>query len=310
MKSIKAIIFISLFAITACSTSSDEDIATIMDVKTFNVEMPQSLYDDFNNITRALPITSTENGVYSLNYEFQQQDKIVVFPKISGARALDWQVKELSADRKNASFETIAWSLKEGQTYTAFFPYSENLLNHGDFRSITLDYSNQSVPRAYKKNDTFAYLNKYDYLYAMPTTPLNGQCSFVLKRLNYVLILKLDKIDGSKTYTKLEIKSKNGQPFVLKKNINTETGELSNATSPTNIMEMSLEYITPIMSSSGTSYYAWVGIAMPTPTTIPSGGLDVVLYDNSGVTYKGEIITTADWNLKAAMHSALVVTFK
>lgn len=278
---IKKILFTgcTIILMTACSSDQipTEDIEGI---KIANAILPQIEIVNSEPTTRINTELEIVNGFYNPIYKYQGNEEIVVFP--SEGRALDWHIHEITSDGLHASFITEAWALREGATYTAFLPYSYEVINNGSNKAVAIDYTGQTVPKAYAKGETIDYLSEYDFQYALPITPANGKATFIFSRINAMLYLKVPYQNAGEQYTKLEIVLPEGSTeFTLKGSVNLLSGTVT-ATETSKTFSIKLDNVYGAVNSKGNLTGCYVGMWI-SPIKLPAG-TTVKLYGNVSTT--------------------------
>lgn len=265
----KKILFYVCAVISIAACSSEELSEEVKGIKIANASIPQIKVIELDAPTRTSAELTKDNGYLYVKFGYVGNEKIVVFPNIG--RPLDWSMKSLSSDKLNATFTTDAWALREGATYTAFQPYSDKVINEGTNTAVAVDYTGQSIPKAYLQTQEIDYLSEYDFQYAKPLTPTNGTAAFTFNRINSMLYLKVPYQNAGEQYTKLEIvipENKNAK-FTLKGNINLLSGNLT-ATETSKSFSIELQNIYGTVNSNGKLTGCYIAMWLA-PMTIPAG---------------------------------------
>lgn len=168
---IKAISFVSLFAIFACS--EDAIVEHTLDNGVINKVSITGA--DFKNEdgTRS----SVSIGESGATFTWSENDTVGIFPN-KGSQA-EFAMSE-GVGTQIATFSGGGWALKSSATYSAYYPY--NFYNR-DMTKIPVSYVGQTQ----KGNNNTDHIGAYDFMAASVATPSNGAVAFGMQHLGALL---------------------------------------------------------------------------------------------------------------------------
>ena len=156
------------------------------DMQEVELEQPQLLKqivmttEDFQPETGSRTLYQIADGAVKCTWAandtvgvFPNEGMQTSFPMISGAGT------------KNATFNGGGWALKDGSTYSAYYPFIGNM--YLDRNAVPVSYAGQTQAG----NGSMAHLGAYDYMVATPVAPEFGSAKFMFKHLSALVQLKL-----------------------------------------------------------------------------------------------------------------------
>ncbi|MBR5576114.1 MAG: leucine-rich repeat protein [Bacteroidaceae bacterium] len=176
---IKAISFVSLFAIFACS--EDAIVEHTLDNGVINKVSITGA--DFKNEdgTRS----SVSIGESGASFTWSENDTVGIFPN-KGSQA-EFAMSE-GVGTQTATFSGGGWALKSSATYSAYYPY--NFYNR-DMTKIPVSYVGQTQ----NGNNNTDHIGAYDFMAASVATPSNGAVAFDMQHLGCLVQLKIDLLE-------------------------------------------------------------------------------------------------------------------
>lgn len=187
----KRILFIGLsglLLLTACNHTTEETLSD--EVK--HVVIGANDFKTEKNSRTNLTISSG-GAVFS----WAEKDTVGIFPN-DGAQV--YFPMEEGAGTKTASFTGGGWALKNGYTYSAYYPFIGNY--YVDKGHLPLLYTGQEQIG----NASTVHLGGYDYMAARPTAPRGGYVNFQFDHLNSLLQMRL-VVPVVATFTSLTLNS-------------------------------------------------------------------------------------------------------
>ena len=176
---IKAISFVSLFAIFACS--EDAIVEHTLDNGVINKVSITGA--DFKNEdgTRS----SVSIGESGASFTWSENDTVGIFPN-KGSQA-EFAMSE-GVGTQTATFSGGGWALKSSATYSAYYPY--NFYNR-DMTKIPVSYVGQTQ----NGNNNTDHIGAYDFMAASVATPSNGAVAFDMQHLGCLVQLRIDLLE-------------------------------------------------------------------------------------------------------------------
>lgn len=204
-------IFLSVLFLAALASCTDETSLFLEEdliekvsfvVKDYEVGMPMTR----SSLSSALKITWAEN------------DKIGVFP--TKGDQISFQILPDHSGQNHATFDSGGWALRQNYTYAAYYPYSvDNTTYSRTAEAIPFSY----IGQAQSENDNTAHIGKYDYMYAISTSPTAGVAEFSFNHYGCLLNIPVS-VPLSGTYTNLRIATEEAW-LISEASININTGE-------------------------------------------------------------------------------------
>lgn len=203
-------------------------------------------------------------------FSWAEKDTVGIFPN-EGAQVY-FPMKE-GAGTKTATFSGGGWALKNGSTYSAYYPFIGDY--YIDKENLPLDYTGQEQIG----NASTAHLGAYDFMAAPPTSPSWGSVNFKFTHLGSLMQIRLT-IPAIGAFTTLALKSV--EPIF------TTTAKLGFAnrnytftsTKIDNKLTLKLSEIETSAEGQQCTFYL-----MAAPTNMLGNSVRVCLYDSNGKVY-------------------------
>ena len=193
-KIIKALSFVSLFAVFACS----EDVVNENTLSNGVINKISITGADFMSAdaTRS-SVTIGEDGA---SFAWSENDTIGIFPN-HGSQA-EFAMSE-GAGTQTATFSGGGWALKSSATYSAYYPYD---FYNRDMTKIPVSYEGQTQ----NGNNNTDHIGAYDFMAASVATPDNGAVAFDMQHIGSLVMLQTD-LDEAKTLTSVTLSAENAE---------------------------------------------------------------------------------------------------
>lgn len=193
-KIIKALSFVSLFAVFACS----EDVVVENNLSNGVINEISITGTDFMSAdgTRS----SVSIGEKGANFAWSENDTIGIFPN-QGSQA-EFAMSE-GAGTQTATFSGGGWALKASATYSAYYPYD---FYNRDMTKIPVSYAGQTQ----NGNNNTDHIGAYDFMAASVATPSNGAVSFAMQHMGALVMLQTD-LDEAKTLTSVTLSAEDAE---------------------------------------------------------------------------------------------------
>lgn len=173
----KSLTFIMLLAAVSCAKEQGQ-VAPEPPLNDSPVQAPvQATADNFKDGNLSTKTVISQSGTNPPTFAWKSGDVIGVVPADGKTYQTNFEVKEISSDPKQASFDGGEWALKSGRSYTSYYPCQRLAAISGD----ELDFS--FLGQEQKANDNLEHLGKYDYMYASAVTPVDNKLNFSFKHL-------------------------------------------------------------------------------------------------------------------------------
>lgn len=221
--------------------------------------------------TVALPAPTrssiSDKGVFA----WTEGDVIGVVPCDDRTIQTNFVLYSISEDAHRASFDGGAWALKEGSSYSAYYPFKAVALTSASTMKVPFWGQKQVA------NNSLAHLGAYDYLYAEPVVATADKVVFNFRHKASLFRLRLNVSDGA-VYKKLTVKAPDAI-FAQDADFNVADGTFKAGTmAPT----MNLE-LDNISVSAGSELTAWL-MVLPNAQS-RYAAITVELTDNAGNRY-------------------------
>ena len=187
-KIIKALSFVSLFAVFACS----EDVVVENTLSNGVINKISITGTDFMSAdgTRS-SVSIGENGA---DFAWSENDTIGIFPNTGDQ--VSFAMSE-GAGTQTATFSGGGWALKSSATYSAYYPYD---FYNRNMTKIPVSYEGQTQ----NGNNNTDHIGAYDFMAASVATPSNGAVSFAMQHMGALVMLQTD-LDEAKTLTSVTL---------------------------------------------------------------------------------------------------------
>lgn len=129
------------------------------------VNVPDWIWEDEEDASTRTTITPTSTG---MSFAWKEGDQIAIYASESMA---NFRIKDISDDPSWASFDGGGFSLTEGETYNAFYPYNPALTDKTD---VWWSYEGQTQ----SANGSTEHLGKYDYMTSRTTATGSNEAEF------------------------------------------------------------------------------------------------------------------------------------
>ena len=289
-KIIKALSFVSLFAVFACS----EDVVVENTLSNGVINKISITGADFMSAdgTRS-SVSIGENGA---DFAWSENDTIGIFPNTGDQ--VSFAMSE-GAGTQTATFSGGGWALKSSATYSAYYPYD---FYNRNMTKIPVSYEGQTQ----NGNNNTDHIGAYDFMAASVSTPENGAVSFDMQHLGCLVQLTVD-LDEAATINEVSIKygEENSGEFITKGYIDLSSQipviQASTQEDKSNTLSIALENFSVSAEETATVYF------MMAPVNLEGKTIDVtVTKDNDDTkTYQ-----TAGKNFIAGKAYAIALTNK
>jgi len=185
----RKVLFISLWGSLAFLACNKEAEVSLVDEVKHVVISANDFKNEFESRTN-LSISS-EGAIFS----WASKDTVGIFPN-DGAQV--YFPMEEGAGTKTASFTGGGWALKNGFTYSAYYPFIGNY--YVDRENLPLQYTGQKQTG----NASTAHLGEYDFMAARPTAPRSGYVNFQFDHLSCLVQMRLT-VPVASTFTSLRL---------------------------------------------------------------------------------------------------------
>lgn len=259
-----------VFAFLAASCSNDFEIIS-------NGTMTESanMSGVFMNISDFIfegdtrtELTPTSNGI---SFTWKAGDKVGIYTESTSMANFD--INQISQDAKSASFNGGGFSLTEGSTYYAFYPYNAE---NTDKTIIYFDYTGQ----VQKANNDCSHLALYDYMSAKSIATGTNEALFDFDHLGSVIKIKIS-LPHDGVFTKLTLKSTKAIPVHGSFDI-TQNTPILNIDETSKILFLDLDNVVSI------NEHLTLYMLLPS-CDLYGQDIDCQLLDNLGNIYNGYI---------------------
>lgn len=192
-----SLLFASCLAIGCTSDDIIETVISEPSLKGIVMTIPDYKYNEENTRTT---ITPTNTG---MSFSWKEGDKVGIYASSSMA---NFDIDEISQDTKSATFDGGGFSLTEGSTYHAFYPYNGYAT---DKTQIPVTYFGQ----VQAENGSSSHLGIRDYMTATTTATGTNEAQFNFIHLGAIMRFKIT-VPIAQTYTHLTLTS-SGNEFTI-----------------------------------------------------------------------------------------------
>ena len=196
-------VLVLLLTFTACN----DEIAEVQSSELKQIVMTASDFDSEDGSRTNFLITDS-----GAEFSWAANDTVGIFPN-EGAQAFFPMIS--GAGTKSANFTGGGWALKDASTYGAYYPFIGSF--YLDKNSIPVDYTGQKQTG----DASTAHLGAYDYMAAIPATPVDGNVTFAFKHLGALVQLKLT-VPQPTTLTSVTLTTENNS-FAVKGKVDIMT---------------------------------------------------------------------------------------
>lgn len=196
-------VLVLLLTFTACN----DEIAEVQSSELKQIVMTASDFDSEDGSRTNFLITDS-----GAEFSWAANDTVGIFPN-EGAQAFFPMIS--GAGTKSANFTGGGWALKDASTYGAYYPFIGSF--YLDKNSIPVDYTGQKQTG----DASTAHLGAYDYMAAIPATPVDGNVTFTFKHLGALVQLKLT-VPQPTTLTSVTLTTENNS-FAVKGKVDIMT---------------------------------------------------------------------------------------
>lgn len=180
------------------------------------------------------PVSRVAINSKSLAFAWSEGDRIGVVPTDGVTGQTNYTVKEIQGDARKCSFDGGAWSLKEGRTYCAYYPFAGDVGLTTSASSITIDESGQCQTA----NADASHLSDYLYMYAQPVTNTDGTVNFKFSHLSSIVNFVFPA-PAAATYTSFSVKAE--KDIFAVGSLKLSDGTVSATEARSNTFEMALD---------------------------------------------------------------------
>lgn len=138
----------------------------------------------------------------SLAFAWSEGDQIGVVPMDGATDQTNYTVKDVQGDARKCSFDGGAWSLKEGKSYCAYYPYrpSGGIVTSANNIMIVKDGQCQNA------NGDTSHMPRYLEMYAEPVTNTDGTVNFKFRHVSSIVNFIIDA-PATACYTSIKVKA-------------------------------------------------------------------------------------------------------
>lgn len=164
------------------------------------VETVMAVANDFVMAGTEGKTTITQSGAEAPKFSWKEGDVLGVIPMDDKTVQSNYTLSEIESDSRIAMFDGGVWSLREGKTYAAYYPFRRESADSKDVLCFTFDGQNQAA------DADLGHLGDYDYMYAATVVPVEGKVTFNFEHLGSLVRLLLNVPEAGK-YTSLVLES-------------------------------------------------------------------------------------------------------
>ena len=244
------------------------------------VRLSISNYEYADGDTRTV-LTPTSAGI---TFAWDNNEKIGVFPvsPISGSQVGQVVSGPSVKNGDYAEFDGGPWLLREGSTYTAYYPYNGTMALDDGYDQIPVTTAGQTQVG----DDNTSHIGEsYDYMFATPSEydPKDNSVTFEFHHVMSIIQVKLT-MPNAASLTNLTFSNANEQKvFCTSAKMNAATGQLVKDNSAmTSSISLALSNVAATAANQELTLYIAV---MPTTT----GSVKVVATDTNGETYSATL---------------------
>lgn len=244
------------------------------------VRLSISNYEYADGDTRTV-LTPTSAGI---TFAWDNNEKIGVFPvsPISGSQVGQVVSGPSVKNGDYAEFDGGPWLLREGSTYTAYYPYNGTMALDDGYDQIPVTTAGQTQVG----DDNTSHIGEsYDYMFAAPSEydPKDNSVTFEFHHVMSIIQVKLT-MPNAATLSNLTFANVNGdKTFCTAAKMNAATGQLvkdNNAMTPS--VSLALSNVSATAANQELTFYIAI---MPTTT----GQVKVTATDTNGETYSATL---------------------
>ena len=244
------------------------------------VRLSISNYEYADGDTRTV-LTPTSAGI---TFAWDNNEKIGVFPvsPISGSQVGQVVSGPSVKNGDYAEFDGGPWLLRDGSTYTAYYPYQGTMALDDGYDQIPVTTAGQTQVG----DDNTSHIGEsYDYMFATPSEydPKDNSVTFEFHHVMSIIQVKLT-MPNAASLTNLTFSNANGdKTFCTAAKMNAATGQLvKDNSATTSSVSLALSNVAATAANQELTFYIAI---MPTTT----GSVKVVATDTNGETYSATL---------------------
>lgn len=185
-------------------------------------EIPEISYDGvvatIGSVEFDDEVATRTNVSTDLKFSWAEGDVIGIVPADSKTIQSNYEIMEIKSDPSVARFDGGSWALRDGYSYSAYYPCKNIVVDSEG--TMVFGFTGQKQAA----NNDLSHFGTYDYMYAAPVTPQNGDVLFGFEHL--VSIVKLTVPVASRaTFTSLCL-SADAECFATKARMDLSAGSL------------------------------------------------------------------------------------
>ena len=268
------------FMLTALlfSCSADDYTSEYKDNVKVRLSISSYKYDDAD--TRTV-LTPTSSGI---TFAWDNNEKIGVFPiaPVSGSQVGHVVSGPSVKSGDYAEFDGGPWLLRDGSTYTAYYPFQGSMTLDDGYDQIPVSLAGQ----AQSGDDNASHIGEsYDYMFATPSEydPKDNSVTFEFHHVMSIIQVKLT-MPNAATLSNLTCANVNGdKTFCTAAKMKAATGQLlkdNNAMTPS--VSLALSNVAATAANQELTFYIAI---MPTTT----GQVKVTATDTNGESYSATL---------------------
>lgn len=268
------------FMLTALlfSCSADDYTSEYKDNVKVRLSISSYKYDDAD--TRTV-LTPTSSGI---TFAWDNNEKIGVFPiaPLSGSQVGHIVSGPSVKSGDYAEFDGGPWLLRDGSTYTAYYPFQGSMTLDDGYDQIPVSLAGQ----AQSGDDNASHIGEsYDYMFATPSEydPKDNSVTFEFHHVMSIIQVKLT-MPNAATLSNLTFANVNGdKTFCTAAKMNATNGALTKTESAkTSSISLGLSNVEATAANQELTFYIAV---MPTTT----GQVKVTATDTNGESYSATL---------------------
>lgn len=215
----------------------------------------------------------TQEGSNAPTFAWRAGDVIGVVPMDGVTFQSNYVINEIGENPRHASFDGGEWALKEGMSYSSYYPYREGIFTSDDKISFSFEGQTQNG------NNNLTHIGDYDFMYANTTSATGGHATFDFKHL--ISLTRLELMLPAGRYNRVELSS-NCDWFANAGILSLSDGHFESEESvPTMVIELN----NCELQENGI-LAVWFAMA---PTDILAGRTVKIQVDSDTFTYSGQI---------------------
>lgn len=253
-----------MLSVMAALVSCNKEIETIGGTAS---ELTGVVASAVDFVIPATKTTISQSGSAAPTFAWKEGDVIGIIPMDNKTVQSNYEIDQIGANPKEASFDGGVWALKEGKEYAAYYPFQKEAAISSESLMLYFDGQTQTG------NNSLAHLGDYDFMYAKAISPADGIANFEFKHLVSLLRLQLTVPAG--TYSNIRLDS-DDRWFGSGSSLALATGEVT----PVGISSVAHIALTDVTLTSAGILTVWMSI--PPTAELEGKSLDITAYSTNG----------------------------